>query len=279
MTYTNKTKAELINELIETRRRIAELQAKHEQLQQREKILQEEFNLSKRLADIVKWQVIVHELRTPLSTVLGYTDMLLRHDPPEATRKQWLKGILDSSKRIAALVDDFLNVARIQSGRVSVKLENVRLLDVVGEQLTIIRESTSKHEFIVNIEPDLPDVFIDRDMFIHVLENLLSNAVKYSPNGGHITVSAHHDMEQHQVVVSVADEGIGISLADKSSLFTTFHRIQRSETRDITGSGLGLYIAKEWMERMGGAIWLESELNKGSTFFVGIPTQNSDRTG
>jgi signal transduction histidine kinase len=79
-------------------------------------------------------------------------------------------------------------------------------------------------------------------------------------------------------VVSVADEGIGIGPEDKASLFTTFHRIQRPETQSIRGSGLGLYIAKEWTEAMGGEIWLESELNKGSTFFVAIPTKYSNET-
>ena len=84
---------------------------------------------------------------------------------------------------------------------------------------------------------------------------------------------------EHRIIVSVADEGIGIGPEDKDSLFTTFHRIQRPETQGIRGSGLGLYIAKEWTEAMGGKIWLESELNKGSTFFIAIPTQDSSGTG
>ena len=177
------------------------------------------------------------------------------------------------------MVDDLLNVTRIQSGKASLKVEGVKLYDAFREQLTMIRESTDKHEFVTDIEPDLPDVLVDRDKFGQVLGNLLSNAIKYSPNGGRITISAHDEPQRHRIVVSVADEGIGIGSEDKDSLFTTFHRIQRPETRGTGGSGLGLYIAKEWTEAMGGEIWLESELNKGSTFFVGIPTQNSDTTG
>ncbi|GAI83589.1 unnamed protein product, partial [marine sediment metagenome] len=141
------------------------------------------------------------------------------------------------------MVDDLLNVTRIQSGKVSLKLEGVKLTDVFREQLTMIRESTDKHEFVINIEPDLPNVLVDRDKFGQVLGNLLINAVKYSPNGGCVTLSAHDDPQRHRIVVSVADEGIGISPEDKESLFTTFHRIQRPETRGIRGSGLGLYIA------------------------------------
>jgi len=222
--------------------------------------------------------VASHELRTPLTSILGYADLLLHRNPHSATRQRWLKNILNNSQRVSAMVDDLLNVSRIQSGKVSIKLERARLSDVLEDTLSFVKESTNKHEFAVDIESDLPDVFVDRDKLSHVVGNILSNAVKYSPNGGRITLSAHNDQERHRIVVSVADEGIGIGPADKDLLFTTFHRIQRPETRGIRGSGLGLYIAKEWMEAMGGEIWLESELNKGSTFFLGIPTQNSNET-
>ncbi len=223
--------------------------------------------------------VASHELRTPLTSIMGYAELLLHRDPPDVTRKRWLKNIFDSSQRITAMVDDLLNVSRIQSGKVSMKLEDVKLSDVLRERLAIIRGSTGKHEFVVDIEPDLPDVLVDRDKFGQVIGNLLSNAVKYSPNGGRITLSARNDLERHRIVVSVADEGIGIGPEDKDLLFTTFHRIQRPETLGIRGSGLGLYIAKEWTEAMGGEIWLESELNKGSTFFVAMPTYDSSGAG
>ena len=223
--------------------------------------------------------VASHELRTPLTSILGYAELLLRRDQPDVTRRRWLKNIIDNSQRISAMLDDLLNVTRIQSGKASIKLEGVRLSDVLGEVLSVAEESTDKHKFVVDIEPDLPDVLIDRDKFGQVVGNLLSNAVRYSPNGGRITLSVHNDVERHRIVVSVADEGIGIGPADKGLLFTTFHRIQRPETQGIRGSGLGLYIAKEWTEAMGGEIWLESELNKGSTFFVAIPMQDSSGTG
>ena len=220
-----------------------------------------------------------HELRTPLTSIMGYTELLMRRDPPDATRRRWLKNIFDNSQKIADMVDDLLNVTRIQSGKTNFKLEVVKLSDVLEERLAIIRESPDKHEFVIEIEPDLPDVLVDRDKFGQVVGNLLSNAIKYSPNGGRITLSGHNDEEWHRIVVSVADEGIGIGPEDKSLLFTTFHRIQRPETQGIGGSGLGLYIAKEWTEAMGGEIWLESELNKGSIFFVAIPTHDSSGAG
>jgi hypothetical protein len=99
--------------------------------------------------------VASHELRTPLTSIMGYTELLLHRDPPDATRKRWLKNIFDNSHRITTMVDDLLNVSRIQSGKISIKLERVGLSDILSDWLAIIRESTSKHEFVVNIEPDL----------------------------------------------------------------------------------------------------------------------------
>jgi signal transduction histidine kinase len=219
-----------------------------------------------------------HELRTPMSSIMGYTELLLRRDPPKATRKQWLNNIIESGQFISNMVDDLLNVTRIQAGKVSMKLERVNISDVFKDRLAIIRESTNKHEFVVNVEADLPVAFVDHEKFGQVIGNLLDNAVKYSPGGGRITISANADVKRQHIVVSVADEGIGIDPADRDILFTTFHRVRRPETQGIRGSGLGLYIVKEWIEAMGGKIWLESELNKGSTFFLAIPMQASNTT-
>lgn len=212
-----------------------------------------------------------HELRTPLTSILGYTDLLLHRDPPEATRKKWLEYVFDSGNKISDMVDDLLNVSRIQSGRIAMKLEHVKLSKIFEEQLVIAQEITGKHEFTVDTEPNLPDVLVDPDKFGGVIGNLLNNAVKYSPKGGRIILSAHHELQQHRVVLSITDEGIGISPTDRDLLFTTFHRIQRPETQGVRGSGLGLYITKEWTKAMGGDIWVESELDKGSTFFVAVP--------
>jgi len=219
--------------------------------------------------------VASHELRTPLTSIVGYADLLLRRDPPELTRKRWLKSIFDNSQRVSNMVDDLLNVSRIQSGKVNLKLEETRLTEVIEESLTIAKENSEKHEFVVDVDPGLPEVIVDRDKFGQIVGNLLNNAIKYSPNGGNITVSAHNGFQENRIVLSIADEGIGIEEADKDLLFTTFHRVQRPETKGIRGSGLGLFIAKEWTEAMGGKIWLESELNKGTTFFIDIPARNS----
>jgi signal transduction histidine kinase len=216
-----------------------------------------------------------HELRIPLSAIMGYAELMLMRETPEESRKKWLARIISQGQKINSMVDDLLNVSRIQSGKVSIKMEGVDLEKFLTERLSWVQESDNKHTFALKIEPALPMAFIDRDKFGQVVGNLLSNAVKFSPKGGLITLSAREDSTHHRIVVSVADEGMGIGPEDRASLFTTFHRVQRPETQGIRGSGLGLYIVKEWSQAMGGEVWLESELNQGSTFFVAIRTVNS----
>ncbi len=216
-----------------------------------------------------------HELRIPLSAILGFSELMLLRNTTEETRKNWLTKILSHGQQINSMVDDLLNVSRIQSGKVNIKREEVRLDEFLAGRFSLVQESDSKHSFQLNIEPSLPMALIDRDKLGQVVGNLLSNAIKFSPRGGNIILSARGYAAGNRIVISVADEGIGISPADKETLFTTFHRIQRPETQGIRGSGLGLYIVKEWIHAMGGDVWLESELNKGSTFYVSIPTVNS----
>ncbi|MFC1949785.1 ATP-binding protein [Chloroflexota bacterium] len=217
-----------------------------------------------------------HELRTPLTSIMGYAELLLKRETSADTRKKWLENIIAGGQNITEMVDELLNVTHIQSGKVVMNIERVKLPDVLEERLSVIQESTSNHKFAIEIEPSLPEVFVDRDKFQQAVGNLLSNAIKYSPDGGKITLSAHSEPQRRRIVVSVADEGIGIDDTDKELLFTTFHRIRRPETQNIRGSGLGLYIVKEWIEAMGGEVRFESKLNKGSTFFITIPTQDSD---
>jgi signal transduction histidine kinase len=212
-----------------------------------------------------------HELRTPLTSIVGYADLLVRKDPPTDTRRQWLKNILDNSQKIADMVDELLNVSRIQSGKINLKISEVDLNELVDDRLPLHIESTSKHNFMLELPENLPPVRVDRDKSGQIISNLVSNAVKYSPQGGSITVSACPDFERNRVVISVKDQGIGIAEEDLQTLFKTFHRIQRKETSGVRGSGLGLYIVKEWIEAMGGEVWVTSEMNKGSTFFVSFP--------
>jgi len=237
--------------------------------------LQEEITLGQELEQRRDAFVSIasHELRTPMTTILGFSELLLRRNPPEATRREWVERIYSHCARLAGIVDDLLNVSRIQSGKLAVNPEQLPLPVVVEEAVEAVRSTTDIHEFMLGIPPDTPKVVADPDKLAQVLTNLLTNAVKYSPGGGKITVSARLEAGKDRVVIAVADQGLGISRQDRVNLFTTFHRIRRPETDGISGTGLGLYIVKELVELMQGQVWLKSQLGKGSTFSFSIPTK------
>jgi signal transduction histidine kinase len=212
-----------------------------------------------------------------MTSILGFSELLLRDDNiPEKSRHEWLERVHQNSQILSAIVDDMLDVSRIQSGILQLKLEPISLGNVVNELLAGIRPNTEVHEFVIRTSQDIPDVVADREKLSQVLMNLLTNAVKYSPDGGEITVSASHEEERERVVVEVADQGMGIAPEDQAQLFASFHRIRRPETDGIRGTGLGLSIVKGLMGLMGGDVWMTSELNRGSSFFFSVPTRRSD---
>ena len=138
-----------------------------------------------------------------------------------------------------------------------------------------LRQTTSVHELVVDVPDALPDAIADPDKLGEVALNLISNAIKYSPQGGRVRVSAWYDDDDGRLVMSVEDQGIGIAKEDQAQLFVTFQRIHRPETQGVRGTGLGLYIVKGLLELMGGAVWVESELDQGSTFFVALPVEGA----
>jgi len=215
-----------------------------------------------------------HELRTPMTSIMGFSELLLNRQVPETTRLGWAEYIHRGSRRLAGILDDMLSVSCIQAGKVALTLDVLGLASVVQEVIPYIQPTTDKHDIVVDIPSDLPRVIADRDKLGQVLTNLLGNAVKYSPQGGQITVSAKPDLDRGRVVVTVADQGIGIAPEDQNRLFTTFHRIQRPETMSARGTGLGLFIVKSLVELMDGEVWVESELHRGSTFLFSLPSVN-----
>ena len=221
--------------------------------------------------------VASHELRTPMAVIAGYSELLLHRDLQEAVQQESLGRIHRSAQTLTAIVDDLLNVSRIHSGKLQLNPEPLDLRDVVEEVVNTIGPMSDRHEIVSDVTSDLPKVMADRDKLFQILTNLVDNAVKYSPGGGMVTVSGITQLEKARLLVAVADQGLGIAPEDHGQLFTTFNRIRRPETQGIRGSGLGLYIVKELVELLGGAVWVESELGKGSTFFIAIPTEGADR--
>ena len=219
-----------------------------------------------------------HELRTPMTTIMGFSELLLNNkDAPESSRRDWLERVHQNSQTLSSIVDDMLNVSRIQSGRLEINIEQIDVKDLVGEAIEgIRRDAGDKYDFVTDVSPGTPPVFADRDKFTEIVINLLTNAVKYTPDGGSITVFVNHEQDRERVVVEVRDEGMGIAPENLESLFASFHRIRRPETEGIRGTGLGLSIVKGLVNLIRGEVWVETELDKGSSFFFTVPTTKAD---
>jgi PAS domain S-box-containing protein len=213
---------------------------------------------------------VSHELRTPLTSIYGFAETLMRDDVQFADpeRERFLRYIASESERLIRIVDDLLNVARLEAGTLAVTLEPVELAAVLREAASAARELDSNlHRFAVEIEPPELTVRADREKLRHVLAGLLDNAATYSPEGGKITVTARARVEAAEI--TVADEGIGISHADQQRIFMKFFRSDRVPGGQ--GTGLGLFLVRGLVTAMGGRIWVTSEEGAGSRFTFELP--------
>jgi CheY-like chemotaxis protein/two-component sensor histidine kinase len=216
---------------------------------------------------------VSHELRTPLTSIKGYVDLILDGDAGEVDeiQREFLGIVKENTDRLVQLINDMLDISRIESGRIHL---NIQPLDVseslIGTADTFRAVLDQKgHRLELDVEPDLPLVAGDRDRIGQVLINLTSNAIKYSPEGGVVTLGAR--AEGREVIVSVRDEGLGIAEENLPRMFEQFYRVDSAMTREIGGTGLGLSICKSIVELLGGRIWVETELGKGSTFSFSLP--------
>jgi len=220
---------------------------------------------------------VSHELRTPLTSIKGYVDLILDGDAGEINdiQKEFLTIVKSNSDRLVALINDMLDISRIESGRVVLNIEPLSIqdliADIVGTFMTIIDQSDI--DLSLEIEKDLEAAAGDRNRAGQVLTNLVSNAIKYSPNGGKVTIRAWST--ENEIMVSVTDTGIGISLKDQEQLFNKFYRVDSSYTQEIGGTGLGLSICKSIIELHGGRIWIDSILDEGSSFGFSLPTASA----
>ena len=214
--------------------------------------------------------IVSHELRTPLASVYGAAITLQRDELSPKTRTSLLEVIYNESARLARLVDQVLSASRLESGGSTFALDSVDGLRVAQEVVDSIRTRLppSLHVDLVHTAPS-PYVTADAEKLKQVLVNLVENAVKYSPEGGRIQVRLVP--VGNQVRFGVQDEGIGMPSDELEHIFEKFHRLDPNLTRGVGGTGLGLYICREFLQRMGGRIWVESELGTGSTFSFELP--------
>ncbi len=216
---------------------------------------------------------VSHELRTPLTSIKGYVDLILDGDAGEINeiQREFLGIVKENSDRLVELINEMLDISRIESGRVHLKVEPLNMADSITGAVDTFRAVLAQTGRTITLKvPDtLPVVAADRDRVGQVLINLISNALKYSPGGGDVLVEAKR--ENGFVSVLVTDHGLGISREDQKRLFTKFYRVDTAMTREIGGTGLGLSICKSIIELLGGEIGVKSKIGQGSTFWFSLP--------
>ncbi len=224
-----------------------------------------------------------HEMRTPVASIEGYLGLALNPQTAtiDARAKQYLDAAHAASQHLGHLFKDLLDVTKLDDKRLKPHYVPVDAVEVVrritGEREKDIRAKNLRYSFgagnaaLLDKKRIEPRVYMAVDMdFLHeILDNLMENAIKYTPEGGQIWVNARGDGDK--VLINVTDNGIGISPEDEGHIFQKFYRVDNSQTRQIGGTGLGLYLVKQRVEAMGGRVWLESSFGEGSTFFVSLP--------
>lgn len=220
---------------------------------------------------------VSHELRTPLSSVLGFTEMLLMKELKPEKQKKYLETIFKEAKRLTNLINDFLDVQRIESGKQEYSMEALSINKVLIEVIESFKHERN-HPIYLEDSANITTVLADKDRIIQLFTNLISNAVKFSPDGGKIAIQIKN--ESKNIVIKVKDHGIGIPKEELSNMFTKFKRIDNSASKKIGGTGLGLAITKGIVEAHHGQISIDSQEHKGTTVTVRIPLEeNANYTG
>lgn len=211
-----------------------------------------------------------HELKTPLTSITLYTDLILRRlkKSTDTELTQMMIRTKDQLNRLQHLVDDLLDVARIQTGKLSLTQETFVLNELIQETIDVLKETTTTHT-VQLIEAEKIHVTADRFRIYQVLTNLVTNAIKYSHHGKNITVSLVK--KSTRAIVCVKDEGVGIPESEHEKIFERLYQVYESTEKKSPGFGMGLFISQEIVNRHNCRIWVDSEVGKGSTFCFNIP--------
>ena len=265
----------------ELQARVEDLDAARDELQSSYEKLQELDKLKSQFLSIAS-----HELKTPITAMSGFVQIAVRRikrrlvagrpgeeqwKKEEETLLEQLEVVQRQTGKLARLVDELLDVSRIESGRLELRVSDIDLPELIAEVMKRHQLMATKHELRLHYDPDRKlGVRGDRDHIEQVLNNLVGNAMKYSPEGGPIDVTVARAGDQ-EIEFAVEDHGIGIRGPELARVFGLFYRSPDRNARDVGGMGLGLYITKEIVDRHSGRIWAESEVGKGTTFHVTLP--------
>lgn len=218
---------------------------------------------------------VSHELRTPLTSLRGFAELMLKKEFPREKQKEFLAIIHNESVRLTNLINDFLDLQRLDSGRQEYHFDDLSLPALLHESVAIFSGGKEHRLFHLLLPPQLPMVRADRERIQQVLANLFSNAVKFSPEGSAISVGAQ--VRDGEAVVWVKDQGLGIPQEAMPKLFSKFFRVDNQDTRTIGGTGLGLALIKKIVEEHTGRVWVESTVGEGSTFFFTLPLAEAEQ--
>ncbi|MBA7582815.1 Non-motile and phage-resistance protein [subsurface metagenome] len=214
-----------------------------------------------------------HELRTPLNVIIGFSELMTDEVPGKVNKeqRQCLSDILGASQHLLNLISDVLDLSKIESGKMKLSLTNIALTEVAESLARTMMPilAPRKQSLDIEIEEGLPLVHADKAKVSEVLLNLLGNSAKFTPDGGKLKIEAVREGDWCQV--SVIDDGIGIKTEDQEKIFEPFYQLDNPQTQKKEGTGLGLRIAKQIIEKHGGQIWVESEYGKGSRFTFTLP--------
>ncbi|MFH1860787.1 MAG: HAMP domain-containing sensor histidine kinase, partial [bacterium] len=219
--------------------------------------------------------MVAHDFRTPLTVVKGYTALMLDGDTGtiNETQQEFLKTIDESANRLLDLINDFLDVTKIESGNIEIKYMEFDLKELIASVIKEFSEiSRKKNVFLqmnIHTQDELLQIEADKDRIRQVLDNLIGNAIKYTPENGRVFIEAGK-FEDKNIMISIRDTGIGISVEEQKKVFDKFFRTKLGQ-QFSSGTGLGLSIVKNIIEKHNGSITVESELGKGSTFTFVLP--------
>jgi len=214
-----------------------------------------------------------HQLRTPLSTINWYSEMMLTGDAGKLTKEQnrYVEEIYHGTQRMIELVNDLLNISRIDLGTITIKPETVDFKEVTESVLSELFPQIKNKKIKVekNYDKTVPQIMLDSKLARIICQNLLSNAVKYTPANGKVFISINK--VKNKLLIKIADTGIGIPKEDQAKIFSRLFRAKNAKEKLTEGTGLGLYIVQLAVEKLGGKVWFESIENGGTTFYVSIP--------